>query len=113
MVLGHTLRVGREMALVVTDDQAADQGVHPLSHTTCGPGLRLLSMLGLTIYVLHVCCTQALFGALVRLIVSLVRSACSTERQNPHVSEKRVPTACSLQLRTNVPLYSDHPSPSC
>ena len=72
--------------------------MHLLSHTTCGPGLRLLSALRLAICVLHVCCTPVLFGTLVRLLVSLAQSACGTERQNPHVTEKRVPPACSLQL---------------
>ena len=88
-VPSHTLRVGREVALIVSDDQRR---------------VRLLS-LSSAICVLHVCCIRVLFGALVRLTVSLAPSACGTERQNPNVSEKRVPTACSLRLRTCAPLH--------
>ena len=54
IVLGHTLRVGREVALVVADDQRQIRESILFPTPPVGRGLRLLSALGLTIHVLHV-----------------------------------------------------------
>ena len=85
----HTLRVCREVSLTVSDNQAVALGVHPLSHTTCGLDLLLLSMLGSAICAWHVCCIRALFGAHVQTIVSHVPIAFGNEHRHIHVSKEK------------------------
>ena len=104
----RTLRVSREISLTVPDDH---QRVHPLSRTNYGLGLLSLSILDSAFCVMLVCCFQALFGALVPTIVSLVPTALGRERQFLHVFVDKETSTCFLRPQTCAPLSSSLPSP--
>ena len=85
----HTLRVSREISLTMPDNQQQLGECMLFPRTTCGLGLLLLLMHDSTTCVWHVCCIQALFGALVQTSVSLVPTALGSEtHQTPREFEK-------------------------